>query len=112
MDRWIQPMSILEKRCCSWHTKTIWTGDAVTGHCCSDLAPLRQVRDSLSGPERQRHDRHGRLAAARRHQAAAVTDEEIRHVVRAVIDIDKRGLRILPHATGAEQVRRPTGDAD
>src|SRR5690606_5886049 len=42
----------------------------------SDLAARGEEADVLGGAERQRRDRHRRLAAAGRDEAAAVTDEQ------------------------------------
>ena len=49
-------------------------------------------------------DRHRRLAAAARDEARAVDDEQILHVVRAIVLVDDRRLRVVPHAARAEQV--------
>src|SRR5690606_30811737 len=49
------------------------------GEAPSDLTRAREPTDVLRSPERQRLDGHGRLAAAGRHEAAAVADEEVGH---------------------------------
>ena len=72
----------------------------------SDLAAPGERRDVLARPERQRRDRLGRLPARRGDHAAAVADEQVPHVVRAMEPIDDRGPRVVAHPARAEQVHR------
>src|SRR2546425_10691063 len=43
---------------------------------------------------------------AARDEARAVTDEEVPHVVRAVVAVHDRGARVVAHAAGAEEMGR------
>src|SRR5690349_2063194 len=54
----------------------------------SDVIASREFGDVLTGAKGQCLDGHGRLAAPGRDQAAAVTQEEIADVVRAVMLVD------------------------
>src|SRR5436190_22829785 len=69
-----------------------------------DLSSLRGCRDQLTRSERQRGNRRCGLAPRRRDEAAAVADEQVLHVVRAVVFVDDRRLRVVAHAARAEQV--------
>src|SRR5260370_14716809 len=69
-----------------------------------DFAALGERCDAVRGAEGQRLDGHGGLAAPGRHQAAAIAEEKILDVMRAVVRIDYRGLRIIPHAACPEKV--------
>ena len=51
----------------------------------SERAVLRRLCDVVRRAERQRLDRHRRVVAAAGDERAAVDDEEVRHVVRAVV---------------------------
>src|SRR5437773_8436737 len=70
----------------------------------ADFAALRQRRDAVSGAEGQRFDGHRGLAASRGHQAAAIAKEKVLDVMCAVVRIDHRRLRIVPHPAGPEKV--------
>src|SRR5882757_1828777 len=54
--------------------------------------------------ERDRLDGRGRVDATRRHEHAAVDDEEILHVMRAAPFVDHGARRIGAHPRGAEQM--------
>ena len=69
-----------------------------------EVAALGERHDAIGGTKRQRHDGHGRLAAAGGDQAAAIAEEKIFYVVSLVIGIDDGSFGILAHTTGAEQV--------
>ena len=71
-----------------------------------DLSALRESRDVLAGAERERLNRHRRLAAARGHEAAAVADERFGTSCAAMIPVDHRCRRVVAHAARAEQVHR------
>jgi hypothetical protein len=70
----------------------------------SNLPLARRVGNVFGGPERERLDRHRRLAATARHETTAITYEKVRHVVRAVEPIDNGALGIIPHATGTQKM--------
>jgi hypothetical protein len=72
----------------------------------SDLSTPAEFRDVLARPERERLNRHRRLTAAGRDEAAAVAEKQVRYVVAAMLAIDDRRRRIVAHAAGAEQVHR------
>src|SRR5687767_2486942 len=71
----------------------------------SDFVASRELRDVVGRAECEGLDGHGRLPTSGRDEAAAITDEEIAHVVGTVEAIDYRRPRIVAHAAGAEQVR-------
>ena len=58
----------------------------------SDLVAASEAGYLFAGAESQRLDGHGGLAAARGHQAAAIADEQVRYVVRAMELVDHRDL--------------------
>src|ERR1700693_3061180 len=68
------------------------------------LAALGPADNAAASAKCQRVNGHGGLAAAAGDQAAAVAKKKIRHVMGSMAGIDHRGLRIVPHAAGAEQV--------
>src|SRR5712692_378337 len=70
----------------------------------ADFAALRERRNAVGGAEGQRFDGHGGLAAAGSHQAAAIAKEKVLYVMRAVVRIDHRDLRIVPHPATAEEM--------
>src|SRR5215471_5923538 len=86
--------TVMEKSSCGSATAT--SGIEVPAFC--------QVTDAIRGTEGQRHDGHGRLAAAGSYQASAIAEEKVLHVVRLVVPIDYRRLGIVAHPAGAEQV--------
>jgi len=67
----------------------------------------------IGRPERERLDRHRRLAATGSDEARSVADEEVPHVVRAMVAVHDRITRIIAHARGAQEldsaVRRQRG---
>src|SRR5260370_29308905 len=69
----------------------------------ADFAVLCERRDAVSGPEGERFDGHGRLAAPRGHQAAAIAKKKVLDVVGAVVRIDHRRLRVVSHAACPEK---------
>ena len=54
--------------------------------------------------EGERGNGGGRLAPRGGHHAAAVADEQIRHVVRPVVAVDDRRAWIVAHSARPEQV--------
>ena len=70
----------------------------------SDLASPGERGDVLAGAERQGGNGLGGLPSRRRDHAAAIADEEVRHVVRAMEAIDHRRLRVVAHAARPQQV--------
>src|SRR5207245_1560077 len=72
----------------------------------SDLAPPRERGEVLAGPVGQGLDRRRGLAPATGDEARAVADEEIPHVVRAVIAVHDRGPRVVAHAARTQEVGR------
>src|SRR3989454_7288765 len=72
----------------------------------SNLAAPRELGDVLAGAVGQGLNRRGRLAPAARDEARAVADEEVPHVVRAVVAVDDRGPRVVAHAARAQEVGR------
>src|SRR5260370_36654250 len=60
--------------------------------------------------ERNGLDGGGRVDAARRHEHAAVDDEEILHVVRPAPFVDDRACRVGAHPRGAEQMPAAIGN--
>src|SRR3989442_2376836 len=75
----------------------------------SDLATPRELGDVLARAVGQGLDRRGRLAPAARDEARAVADEEVPHVVRAVVTVHDRSTRVVAHAARAQQVGRERG---
>src|SRR5438874_1614054 len=71
---------------------------------CADFTALGKRGNAVGRAESERHDGHGGLAASGGHQAAAVTQEKVLHIVCAMVCIDHRCLRIIAHAARAEQV--------
>src|ERR1051325_727689 len=71
---------------------------------CADFTAFGKRGNVVGRAESERHDGHGGLAASGGHQAAAVTQEKVLHIVCAMVCIDHRCLRIIAHAAGAEQV--------
>src|SRR5262245_55911410 len=69
-----------------------------------DLVQSREPGYVVGGAERQCLNRHRRLPATRRHEARSIADEEVRHIVRAVVAIDDRVPRIVAHPRGPEQL--------
>ena len=55
-----------------------------------DLAALGELPDVFGRAECERLNGHRRLASARGHEASAIAEEQIRHVVGAVILVDHR----------------------
>src|SRR5215467_11261926 len=76
------------------------------GNPALDLACSCESRNPVGCPKRQRLDGHCRLPAPGCHEAAAIAQKQIPHVMRTVIAIDDRGPRIVPHAACAQQVHR------
>src|SRR3989442_8467849 len=72
----------------------------------SDLATPRELGDVLARAVGQGLDRRGGLAPAARDEARAVADEEVPHVVRAVVAVHHRCARVVAHAAGAEEMGR------
>src|ERR1700737_1236753 len=70
----------------------------------SDLAALGELPDVVGRAERERLNGHGRLASAGGDEARAVAQEQIRHVVGAVILVDDGARGIVAHPARAEQV--------
>src|SRR6059036_1833154 len=70
----------------------------------ADLATLRKRGDAVAGSKSQCLDGHGGLATAGGHQAAAIAKEKILDVMSAVIGVDDRSFRIVPHAASPEKV--------
>ena len=71
---------------------------------CADFAAFGQRRNAVGRPESECHDGHGGLTAPGSDQAAAVAQEEIFHVMRAMIGVDHRSLGIQAHAAGAQKM--------
>jgi len=70
----------------------------------SDIAAFCERGDAIGGAEGEGLDGHGGLAAAGGYEAAAIAEEKILYVVRAVVGVDHRGLGIIAHAAGAEEM--------
>src|SRR5262245_14853195 len=71
----------------------------------SDLTLVCEIRDVPGRAEGERHDRHRRLPATGRHEAAAVADEQVRDVVTAVKAVHDGAARIVTHPARAEEMR-------
>src|SRR4051794_20189030 len=71
-----------------------------------DLILAREGGDVFAGSKRECLDGHGGLAPAGSDQAAAIADEQVRHIMAAMVSVDHRGGRVVAHAAGAEQVHR------
>ena len=69
-----------------------------------DFAPLRELTDVVGGTVRQRLDRARGLTSPARHQAAAVAQEEVGHIVCAMELVLHGLIRIVSHAAGAVEV--------
>src|SRR5258708_23925034 len=69
----------------------------------SDFIAPGESADMIGRAESQRLNGHGRLASTGRDEARAVAEEQIRHVVGAVILVDDGTRGIVGHSTGAEQ---------
>src|SRR5215813_13918722 len=67
-----------------------------------DFATLCQIGDAVGGSECEGLDGFSWLATAGGNEAAAVTEEKILHVVRAMIGVDDGRLRVVAHTAGAE----------
>src|ERR1700751_1226222 len=67
------------------------------------LATFGESGNTVSRAESQGFNGHGRLAATRSNQATAVTEEEVRRVVGAMIGIDHGSLGIVAHSAGNEE---------
>src|SRR5260370_15360772 len=81
----------------------------------ADIASsIEQIGEALlhliGDVERDSLDGGGRIDAARRHEHAAVNDEEILHVVRPAPFVDDRACRVGAHPRGAEQMPAAIGN--
>src|SRR5579864_4052857 len=74
----------------------------------SDLVSFCELTDVIGGSEGERLNRHGRLATTGSHEAGTVTQEQIPHVVSAMILVDHGSCRIVAHETGAQQMHTVT----
>src|SRR5882757_1036084 len=68
------------------------------------VATLCERSDAVGGAECERFDGHCRLAAAGGDEAAAVAEENVFHVVGAMVRIDDGSLWIVAHAAGAKEM--------
>src|SRR5256885_5037436 len=68
------------------------------------VATLCERSDAIGGAERERFDGHCRLAAAGSDETAAVAEENVFHVMGAMVRIDDGGLWIIAHAAGTEEM--------
>src|SRR5580704_6462322 len=90
--------------CARWLRKSGQSGDRRSQGLGGNFAALGQGGDAVGGTVGQGLDGHGGLAAARGYEAAAVAEEKILDVVRAMVGVDDRRFWISAHAAGAEQV--------
>jgi hypothetical protein len=72
-----------------------------------NLAPLGKANNVICRAICQCLNRAGWLPAPRCDEAAAIADEQIRHVVRAVVGVDDRAFRLFAHPASAEQMTAP-----
>src|SRR5262249_53817993 len=70
----------------------------------AEFAAFRERSDAVGGAKCERFDGHGGLAAAGRDETAAVAEEQVFHVVRAMIRIDDGSFRVASHTAGSEQM--------
>ena len=70
------------------------------------------LNNMLRRAERQRLNSQRRVIPATGDHAAAVHDEQVRHIVSLVILVHHRCLRVVPHPAGAAVVRASAGVAD
>ncbi len=75
----------------------------------SDFVALRKLPNVIGRAKRQRLNGKCWLASATRYKRTAIDDEEILYIMRAMIPVDHRRLRIITHATRAEQVHSAAG---
>src|SRR2546430_4144791 len=68
------------------------------------VATLCERSDAIGSAERERFDSHSRLATAGGDEAAAVAEEDVFHVMRAMVRIDDGSLWIIAHAAGTEEM--------
>ena len=69
------------------------------------FAVFRQPADMLGRPKSQRLYGFSRLPPTGCHEAAAIADKQVRHIVGAMIFVHHRGRRVVAHASGPQQVR-------
>ena len=84
----------------------------MSGDARSDRVRAREPRDVVGRAKGERLNRHRRLAAARGDEAASVADEEVRHVVRAMVAVDDGVARIVAHPRRAEQMHATVARKD
>src|SRR5882724_596300 len=68
------------------------------------VATLCERSDAIGRSECERFDGHSRLAAAGGDEAAAVAEENVFHVVGAMVRIDDGSLWIVAHAASAKEM--------
>ena len=78
----------------------------------SNLSGLRSPNQMLRRAERECLDRHGGVIATTGDEVAAVDDEQVGHVVGAVVPVDHRPRRVVPHTARAAIMRATRAVAD
>jgi len=68
------------------------------------VATLCERSDAVGGAKRERFDGHCRLAAAGGDETAAVAEENVLHVMRAMVRIYDGSFWIIAHAAGTEEM--------
>src|SRR5579862_3165256 len=79
---------------------TLWEHRRCASHpACSGRAD-QLVRSTVG----ERLDRHGRMIAAARYEAATVDDVEVRDIMCSMVPVDDRSAGIITHPTGPAAV--------
>src|SRR5258708_13087227 len=92
-----------EKRLLRCRIQNWPTGARRSPRLRGNFAVVGQGGNAVGRAVGQRLDGHGGLATARGDEAAAVAEEKILYVVGAMVGVDDRSFRIVPHSAGTKQ---------